>query len=140
VPPAPRHEAGFTLIELMIVVAAIAILAGVALPAYRGAMQKARRTDARTALMTASQMLERFNTENNTFVGASFGSSSDAVYRSTSENGYYALALSGLGVRTYTISAVPTGTQASDACGTFTLDVTGVRGVSGGTLTAADCW
>jgi len=136
----PR-EAGFTLIEVMIVVAVIALLAGVALPAYQESLRKARRSEARIALTTASQMLERYNTENNTFVGATFGNAASDVYKNKSESGYYNLALpaASLGVRAFVINAVPTGAQATDACGTFTLNQAGVRSVTGGTLTAAEC-
>jgi type IV pilus assembly protein PilE len=38
------------------------------------------------------------------------------------------------------LRAAPQGAQAVDRCATFTLDERGVRGVSGGTLTTADCW
>jgi type IV pilus assembly protein PilE len=133
-----RRTSGMTLVELMIVIAVIALLGGIAVPSYQAYVMKARRADARGALTTAAQMLERFSTEN-----ASTGYSTAtlaAVYRTTSENLHYNLTLGNLGVTTYTLSATPAGAQAGDACGTFTLTQAGVRGVSGGTKTAAECW
>lgn len=131
---------GFTLIELMITVAIIAILAAVVLPAYQDSVRKARRADARTALTTAAQMMEREYTEKNTYATATFGSSASATYSNKSENGHYALSLSNLNTTTFTATAAPQGAQATDPCGSFTLTHQGTRGVTGGTLTAAQCW
>jgi type IV pilus assembly protein PilE len=137
----PRDGSGFTLIEIMIVVAIIALLAGVALPAYMESVRKARRSDARIALTTCSQYMERYNTENSTqgYVSASLTGAS-AVCPSTSENKYYNLTLPAPTIKTYTLTAAPTGGQAIDKCGSYTLTETGKRDVYGGSLTAADCW
>ncbi len=138
----PRGEDGFTLIELMITVAIIAILAAVVLPAYQDSVRKARRADARAALTTAAQMMERHYTENNSYATATFSASASATYSNKSENGHYLLSLpaGNLTVTTFTAQAVPQGAQVADPCGTFTLTHRGTRGVSGGTLTAAQCW
>ena len=122
---------------MMIVVAVIAVLAAVVLPSYQDSVRKARRTDARGALTTVAQLMERFNTEGNTYVGATLGTGAGALYKDTSENGYYALSLSNLTATTFTITATPAGAQASDACGTYTLTQAGVRG---STLPVVDCW
>jgi type IV pilus assembly protein PilE len=132
-----RFQIGFTLIELMIVVALIAVLAAIVLPSYQDSIRKARRTDARGALTTVAQLLERFNTEGNTYAGATLGTGSTDLYKATSENGYYALALSNLTAGTFTITATPSGGQSSDSCGTYTLTQAGVRGSTGA---VAVCW
>ena len=64
----PRGCCGFTLIELMIVVAVVAILAAVAYPAYRDSVLKGRRAQARAALMELIQQQERYMTQNNTYL------------------------------------------------------------------------
>jgi type IV pilus assembly protein PilE len=134
----PRHQEGFTLIELMITVAVVAILAAVAYPSYLNSVRKSHRADAKTALTTAAQQMERYMTENGKYTGASAGT----TFSATSENGYYTLSFAkGYPTSTtFKIQAVPTGSQASDSCGTFTIDEMGTRDVTGGTLTASDCW
>ena len=134
---------GFTLVELMIVVVVVGLLAAVALPSYQSAVRKAHRTEAKASLSAAAQMMERYMTENGAYmksdvVKATLGDG--GVYPNHSENSRYALSLTALAASAFTLSAEPLGSQASDECGTFTLTQSGVRGVSGGSLTAAECW
>jgi len=139
-----RRRRGFTLVEVMIVVAVIALLAAVALPSYQSSVRKGRRADARASLVNTAQMMERYSTEH-----ASSGYSTatistvsgpTVVARPASDNGYYQLSLTNLAATTFTLNATPQGAQASDDCGTYTLDQNGVRGVTGTTHTAAECW
>ena len=128
----------------MIVVAIVGLLSAVALPSYQSSVRKARRADARSALATTAQMMERFATEHGA-TGYRTASVSDAggptvVAKATTENGYYLLSFSNLTATAFTLRAVPQGAQASDDCATFTLDERGVRGLAGSTHTVAECW
>ena len=134
---------GMTLIELMIVVAVIALLGAVALPAYQSSVRKAHRADAKTALTTCAQRLERYYTEKSGYKtptqSASVGDATDTCLSAT-ENGYYTLSLpaANLSATTYRLRATPQGAQTTDACGSFMLDQDGMRGVTG--LSVAECW
>ena len=129
--------AGFTLIEMMIVVALVAVLAAIVIPSYQGSVRKARRTDARGALTSIAQLMERLNTEKNSYASATLGNSATDLAKATSENNFYTLALSNLGATTFTITATPAGGQAVDACGNYTLDQAGTRGAA---LPVDQCW
>lgn len=134
------RQRGFTLVEVAIVCAIVAILAAIAVPSYLSSVQKGRRSDARSALIGAAGQLERYFTERNTYSTATLGTGAGAVAPSTSLNGYYTLTLTFPAGRQYLLSAVPAGIHVGDPCGTFTYDDQGSKSVSGGTLTAADCW
>lgn len=124
---------GFTLIELMIVVAVVAILAAVAYPNYQDQVRKSRRGEAKAVMAEASQLLERFRTVNNTYVGAPNIPAQSPANAGTAR---YNLNVNATAT-TFTITAVPQGTQSADTCGTLTLTHTGQKG-SGGSVD--ECW
>lgn len=138
-----KKAQGFTLIELMIVVAIIGILASIAYPSYQEQVRSSRRGDCAGALAGLANAMERYFTVNNTYVGAAVGAGGiPAQCPVDGGTATYNLEISAQAASTYTIQAVPTGVQADDKCGTLTLDSTGVKGISGADsgLTWEDCW
>jgi type IV pilus assembly protein PilE len=139
----PR-QSGFTLIELMITVAVVAILASIAIPSYSDYVTRSRRNDARLSLAQSAQWMERFRAENR-------GSYSNATLQPgttvspASGTAMYDIAVAvGAGGATYQLTATPrTGSaMASDACATYTLASDGQRtaaGVSSGDVFER-CW
>jgi type IV pilus assembly protein PilE len=133
-----RNIKGFTLIEVMIVVAIVAILSAIAIPNYSQYIERGRRAEARAGLQQAGLWMERAQTAIGTYpLTAAFPQSLNSV-----PSGQYTIALVSVGGLAYTLTATPTGSQATDGCGIFTLTETGVRGVTGntGTWDAAQCW
>lgn len=133
-----KHQHGFTLIELMITVAIVAILAAIAYPSYQEQVRRSNRTEGQRALLETAQRLERCYTEYNAYNAAACNVI-DAAF--SSENGKYTV--TGVAtVSTFTLTATRAGSQASDRCGNFTYTHTNVKGISGATagLTVADCW
>ena len=134
-----RARRGFTLIELMVVLAVAAILSAVAFPSYQSQVARGRRADAKQALLELAQKLERFNTERGTFAGASLGSG--GLYPLVSSGGYYSLAITSQSADGFTLSAAPRGNQAGDACGALGYNHLGDRSVgAGATLSLDQCW
>lgn len=116
---------GFTLVELMIVVAIIAILASVALPSYQSQIRDGRRADAAAVLMQARQQMERHYSKNYTYV-----SPMGLPTQSPNDGGataYYTISSGSLSDSTYTLTATPTGSQAGDRCGALTINQAGVK-------------
>lgn len=72
-PRLSKGSEGFTLIELMIVVAIIGIIAAIAYPSYQQHIESTRARDAQGALVSLANALERYHTQNNTYVGAGLG-------------------------------------------------------------------
>jgi type IV pilus assembly protein PilE len=138
-----KKAAGFTLMELMIVVAIVGILAAIAYPSYMDSVRKSRRADAKAALSNAAQALERYYTEKNTYLNATLGDGAGAIFPDHSpsdqahNSAYYILSITNQGASTYTLNATPTGTMTSDSCGTLTLDHIGQKGAA---LSIAQCW
>ncbi|WP_268890665.1 type IV pilin protein [Marinobacter nauticus] len=125
-------QSGFTLIELMIVVAIVGIIAAIAYPSYTEYTERARRTDAQGALMGLASALERHYATNNTYAGAASGGSdtgAPAIYPDEApiDGGqkYYDLTIQSADGASFTVRATPKGGQAGD--GILELDSTGAR-------------
>ena len=132
---------GFTLIEILIVVAILGVLASIALPAYQNSVLRSGRAEAKGELLIVASDQERFFSSNNAYVvDATPLNTGDAITRTT-ETGLYTIAIAacGAGIGTcFTATATPQGNQANDACTTLSIDSIGVRGATGDTVD--ECW
>jgi type IV pilus assembly protein PilE len=146
--PVHRRDQGFTLIEVMIVVAIVAILAAVAYPSYTEYVRKSRRAEARAQLLEVAQFMQRFYSQNDSFKRA-VGATADLDFPATLAR------VPRQGTQTYTIrivsdtwtasffnlEATPSGTMANDRCGKLQIDSTGLRKVvDANGMTSDDCW
>jgi type IV pilus assembly protein PilE len=153
---------GFTLIEVMIVAAIVAILAAIAYPSYQDSVRKSRRADAKSILLQAGQFMERFYTENfcysnlrNPVTGAICTGPAVALpltQSPTTGTPYYIITLppATLTPTAFILTATPqaAGGQNQDRCGgltgpTLNLNQAGQKGVNGAFNTPAiiqDCW
>ncbi len=134
---ARRAIAGFTLIELMIVVAVVAILASIAVPSYQEQIRKSRRAQAKADVVEYMQMAERYFTVNNTYVG--FALPVAVSPREAGATARYNLAASTQTATALVLTATAVGPQASDRCGNLSVSNTGLKTESG-TATLAECW
>lgn len=138
---ARRLQRGFTLIELMVVVAIVAILVGIAVPTYQDSVRKSRRGQAKADLAEAAQAMERFYTENNTYVGATLARIWPSGQSPRQGTAHYRLSFQGaVTASAFTIQVVPetsTG-QNKDKCGTMTLNNRGQKTPSATDI--PECW
>jgi len=136
----PRKTlSGFTLIELMIVLAIIGVLAAVAYPSYSTYVTKTKRSDGTLALMEAVQAMERCRTTTFSYLNCTLTGKLAA-----SPEGHYAIALTPAPTAaTFTIVATPQGSQTADTkCATISIDHLGTQTSTPGTAGADtnECW
>lgn len=129
-----RRSLGFTLIELMITVAVVAILAAVAVPTYQDQVRKSRRAQAKADLVEYSQMAERFHTVQNTYQGFALPSTRSPREGATA---WYTMGIQ-QAAGTFTITATPQGAQTKDKCGTMSINQASVK--TPAEATVSGCW
>ena len=148
-----NRTSGFTLIELVIVIAIVGILTTIALPSYQESVRKSRRRDAQSELLNFVNAMERHFTEVGSYCDAGgTGGSNTCGASGTNDTGtasifspsasvstYYTFTINAMNASgtSYTLQAVPVagGPQASDSCGTLSITQTGVKSPS-----TAGCW
>lgn len=142
-----RNAHGFTLVELMVVVAIVGILASVAYPSYMNQVRKSRRSDAVVALSAIQQAQERWRANNTTYASNTQMTVSTTAtppglgLSATSDGGYYTLAISantGTGY-SLTATAVSGKSQTSDT-GCTPLNVVVTNGKATTDSAQASCW
>jgi type IV pilus assembly protein PilE len=139
------RQRGFTLVELMIVVAIVAILSMVAFPSYVESMRKSRRAEAKTALLDLAARQERYFTTHNAYTDRpdhlGYGSAAFPIDVRSGSTAYYRLQIDvEPGSNGWTATAEPTESQGADRCGSYTIDHLGIQGVTAGSLPAEACW
>jgi type IV pilus assembly protein PilE len=146
---ASRRVDGFTLVELMIAVVIVAIIAAIALPAYNLQTQKARRAEARNALLDIAGREERFLSVSNAYSALPTDVGYAGAWPQNSSNGYYQINVTvpnpafPAGTQSFLITATAIGTQVNDtACASFTVDQTGAQTAlnSAAVLNSTTCW
>lgn len=127
---------GFTLIELMVVVAVIAILAAIAIPSYLEQSAKGRRAEAMRAVGEYQLALERWRAENPTYGSCPSGFTCSGTRPSLPSSDFYTITEPAAATAsTYTVQAAPTGRQSGDRCGNLSATNTSKPTWSGD----ADC-
>lgn len=143
-----QKQKGFTLIEVIIVVAIVGILAAIALPSYQNSVTKGRRVDAMAALQGLAQAMERHYMTTGAYTGAAFGGGNNGaptIFSTKSpidgSQTFYDLTIA-TAATTYTLTADPTNGQEGD--GNITLTQTGARAWDqdndGAYAATEDCW
>lgn len=147
-------QQGLTLIELMVALAIVGLLSALVYPRYQDFVSHARRVDAQTQLLSAQQWMERLYNESFDYAQSAEGND---VASLLALQAFRTSPRAGEGLKAYDISvtvASPNPSQsfvltakrtalgpaAADACGDFTLDHHGVRGLVNNTKSLAECW
>jgi type IV pilus assembly protein PilE len=140
--PGPGAQ-GFSLLELLVAMAILAVLASIALPTYAEYVARSRRFEARAGLLEAAHWMERWRTERGRYDDpANAGQPPPGFpWRQIPRAGaaYYTVSVSATAVA-FRITATASGTMASDVCRSLSIDETGVRGFAGSGSTEEVCW
>ena len=137
-----KRTSGFSLIELLIVVAILGIIAAIAVPSYLSYMTDTRRTDATSTLIEVAGEQFRYYSENNTYTDSMSDLGYGTADTALSKEGLYTISLVSASANSFVITATPVAgaAQASDTeCTTFTLSSSNQKG-STGSISAQECW
>lgn len=130
-----KNHKGFSLVELLIVIAIVALLAGIALPSYQRSVVDSTRKDAAGVLMGFSQAMERHHAQSFSYKGAATGGAdvgvpTAALFPSTAPidgQAYYNLSITAADDTSYTLRATPIAGSRQDGDGFLEINSVGVR-------------
>lgn len=141
---AAKNLKGFTMIELMVVIAVLGILLAIAVPNYMDYVTRARRAEAQSDMLQIRLGMEKWRANKASYRSDATASSVGVATTNTPANAgfagtntYYTYSINPAGDNTYTINAVPQGTQLArdTTCGTLTLNQSGAK-----TPATNNCW
>jgi len=132
-----KKDSGFTLIELMIVIAIIAIVAAIAIPAYSDYVTRSKRADAKAGLAAFQLTQEKYRANNPTYAPAA-----SVGLPASSPDGYYTIGVSGAVTgTTYQLTATPTAAQIDPECAILIINQDGDKFATGTAANAlTTCW
>lgn len=134
-----KKKRGMTLVELVIVLAIVAILASVALPSWNSQVQKMRRADARDTLILVQVEQIKYRADNGRYA-PSMSALGLGTYNSSARD-YYNVSIVSSSATTFVANAAPNANrgQDNDLCGTFAVDQSGPN-ESGVYAPISECW
>jgi type IV pilus assembly protein PilE len=139
-----RRSRGFTLIEVLIVLAVIGLLSAVAIPSYSEYARRSQRIEAQTALNEAAQFMQRFYAVNDRYDRQRDGTQVElppTLQRVPAAGAKrYDIVVAEVSPTGFTLEARPTGGMEKDRCGVLVLNGLGQRNVRNAKSGVADCW
>jgi type IV pilus assembly protein PilE len=125
------------MIELLVVVAVLAILAMAAVPGYRSATLRAQRVEATAALLAVAAAQERFHLAHRTYADQLEPAPPDGLgLPAITANGHYSIEIGSADAASFTATATARGRQAQDTqCASFSVDAAGAK-----SATSEHCW
>lgn len=139
-----QTQQGFTLIEILIVVAILGVLVSIALPAYQNSVLRSGRAEAKSELLQVASDQERYFSNLNTYINDALplNTPTVAARTRTTATGIYRIAVAACGggaiANCFIATATPLGAQLGDVCTTLTITNAGVRGATGAAVD--ECW
>ena len=140
-----KKSRGFTLMEIMIVVAIVGILSAIAIPQYSKYVVKSKRTEATAMLMEIANKQVRYHADNNSYASkiGQLGYGADATVTAwANPTDTYSFSIDSSSTSSFSLKAAPKNEQATQdtLCATLTYNSAGVKGEGGSASSSKECW